>query len=130
HVALLDPRSRVRAPAPARALLALATAGRRLGGPPLAALAVVALLLPALLPGNPLHLLRPRWEVAGDDRLSGRLDIWRVGLAMLADRPLQGTGFAGFRDAFYEYMLQTPLDPHFPLLPSPGNRVAPNVSHT
>jgi O-antigen ligase len=65
--------------------------------------------------------------MAEDDRLSGRLDIWRVGLAMVADRPLQGTGFAGFRDAFYEYMLETPVDPKFALIHSRGNRVAHNI---
>jgi len=126
-LALIGTGSRGGALAFAAGLVTLAIGRPRLGARALAALAVVALLLPALLPDRTLHLLQHRWEMAEDDRLSGRLDIWRVGLAMIADRPLQGTGFAGFRDAFYEYMLQTPVDPKFALLHSRGNRVAHNI---
>ena len=93
----------------------------------LAALALVTLLLPAVLPGGAIDILRARWEASGDDRLSGRLDIWRVGLAMMADRPLHGTGFGGFQDAFYQYMLETPVDPHFALIHSRGNRAPHNI---
>ena len=126
-LALIATGSRGGALAFGAGLLTLAIGRPRLGARALAALAVVVLLLPALLPDSTLHVLRHRWEMAEDDRLSGRLDIWRVGLAMIADRPLQGTGFAGFRDAFYEYMLQTPVDPKFALLHSRGNRVAHNI---
>jgi O-antigen ligase len=126
-LALIGTGSRGGALAFGAGLLTLAIGRPRLGARALAALGVVALLLPAMLPDNTLHVLRHRWEMAEDDRLSGRLDIWRVGLAMIADRPLQGTGFAGFKDAFYEYMLQTPVDPKFALLHSRGNRVAHNI---
>jgi O-antigen ligase len=126
-LALVGTGSRGGALAFAAGLVTLAIGRPRLGARALAALGVVALLLPTMLPGDTLHLLRHRWEEASDDRLSGRLDIWRVGLAMIADRPLHGTGFAGFRDAFYEYMLETPVDPRFALIHSRGNRVAHNI---
>jgi len=108
-------------------LVTLAAVRPRIGARVLAALALVALLLPAVLPGGALDILRARWEGSADDRLSGRLDIWRVGLAMIADRPLQGTGFGGFYDTFYQYMLKTPVDPHFALIHSRGNRAPHNI---
>lgn len=126
-LALVATGSRGGAVAFAAGLATLAIGRPRLGMRGLAALAVVALLLPAVLSDNTLQLLRHRWEKTETDRLSGRLDIWRVGLAMVADRPLQGTGFAGFHDAFYQYMLETPVDPRFALMHSRGNRVAHNI---
>jgi O-antigen ligase len=108
-------------------LVTLAAVRPRIGARVLAALALVALLLPAVLPGGTLDILRARWATTSEDRLSGRLDIWRVGLAMIADRPLHGTGFGGFHDAFYEYMLSTPVDPHFGLIHSRGNRAPHNI---
>lgn len=126
-LALVATGSRGGALAFAAGLVTLAIGRPRLGARALATLGVVALLLPTMLEGDTLHLLRHRWETASDDRLSGRLDIWRVGLAMIADRPLHGTGFAGFHDAFYEYMLETDVDPRFALLHSRGNRVAHNI---
>ena len=108
-------------------LVTLAAVRPRMGVRVLVALALVTLLLPAVLPGGALDILRARWETSGDDRLSGRLDIWRVGLAMIADRPLHGTGFGGFQDTFYQYMLVTPVDPHFALIHSRGNRAPHNI---
>jgi O-antigen ligase len=46
---------------------------------------------------------------------------------MVADRPLHGTGFAGFHDAFYDYMLVTAVDPRFAHVHSRGNRKAHNI---
>jgi O-antigen ligase len=126
-IAVVATGSRGGAVALGAGLVTLAVARPRLGVRVLAAAVLAALLLPALLPGNTLTLLRARWERTSQDRLSGRLDIWRVGLAMIADRPLQGTGFAGFRDAFYEYMLEAPVDPRFALAHSRGHRVAHNI---
>jgi len=126
-LALVATGSRGGAVAFGAGLLTLAIGRPRLGVRGLAALGVVALLLPAVLSDNTLQLLQHRWEKTENDRLAGRLDIWRVGLAMVADRPLQGTGFAGFHDAFYQYMLETPVDPQFALLHSRGNRVAHNI---
>jgi O-antigen ligase len=99
----------------------------RLGLRTAGALAVVLLFAPFVIPADVVTRAEERWAGAAEDRLSGRLDIWRVGIAMVADRPLQGTGFFGFRDAFYEYMLETPVDPHFALVHSRGNRAAHNV---
>ncbi len=126
-LALVATGSRGGAVAFAAGLVTLAIGRPRLGARGLAALAVVGLLLPVVLPDNTLQLLRHRWEKTENDRLAGRFDIWRVGLAMVADKPLQGTGFAGFHDAFYEYMLETPVDPRFALMHSRGNRVAHNI---
>jgi O-antigen ligase len=126
-LALVATGSRGGAVAFAAGLVTLAICRPRLGARGLAALAVVALLLPAVLSDNTVQLLQHRWEKTENDRLAGRLDIWRVGLAMVADRPLRGTGFAGFHDAFYQYMLDTPVDPQFALLHSRGNRVAHNI---
>ena len=46
---------------------------------------------------------------------------------MMADRPLHGTAFGGFQDTFYQYMLETPVDPHFALIHSRGNRAPHNI---
>src|SRR5262249_56733890 len=108
-------------------LITLAVVRPRIGARVLAGLALVTLLLPAVLPGGAIDILRASWESTADDRLSGRLDIWRVGLAMIADRPLHGTGFGGFHDTFYQYMLETPVDPHFGLMHSRGNRAPHNI---
>jgi O-antigen ligase len=126
-LALLATGTRGGAVAFAAGLAVLAVARPRTAARTLGALAVVVLLLPAVLPGDTLARLRERWAGTSEDRLSGRLDIWRVGLAMVADRPLHGTGFAGFRDAFYTYMLEVPVDPQFALQHTYGNRTAHNI---
>jgi O-antigen ligase len=126
-LALFATGSRGGALAAGAGLVTLAVVRPRIGARALAVVGLVAVLLPAALPGRTLDLLRGRWAASSEDRLSGRVDIWRVGLAMVADRPLQGTGFAGFSDAFYEYMLETPVDPQFGLMHSRGNRVAHNI---
>lgn len=97
--------------------------GIRAGG----ALLLLAMALPLLLPTSMLDQLVARFSDAGSDRLSGRLDIWKVALAMIGDRPFQGTGFACFRDAFYRYMATAGVDPHWALQNSWGMRVAHNV---
>jgi len=126
-LAVLATGSRGGALAAGAGLVTLAVVRPRVGVRALAALALVALLLPAVVPGTMLARMRARWEATEEDRLSGRLDIWRVGLAMIEDRPVQGTGFAGFRDAFYEYMIETSVDPRFALIHSRGNRAAHNL---
>jgi len=126
-LAVLATGSRGGALAAGAGLVTLAVVRPRIGVRALAALALVALLLPAVLPGTTLARMHERWEATEEDRLSGRVDIWSVGLAMIADRPLQGTGFAGFREAFYEYMLETQVDPRFGLMHSRGNRAAHNL---
>jgi O-antigen ligase len=126
-LALVSTGTRGGALAAGAGLVTLAAVRPRVGVRVLAALALVTLLLPAVLPGGAIDILRARWEASGDDRLSGRLDIWRVGLAMMADRPLHGTGFGGFQDTFYQYMLETPVDPHFALIHSRGNRAPHNI---
>jgi O-antigen ligase len=126
-LALLATGSRGGATAFVAGLAVLAIGRPRLGVGAVAALTVAALLTPAVLPRDSIERLRTRWMGTTQDRLSGRLDIWRVGFAMIADRPLHGTGFAGFRDAFYGYMLETRVDPHFALAHSRGNRAAHNI---
>ena len=111
-LALIATGSRGGALACAAGLVVVAVVRPRLGGRVLAALALTAVLLPAVLSGDSMVTLRARWVTAAEDRLSGRLDIWRVGLAMVADRPLAQGRVAGFREAFYGYMLETRVDPH------------------
>jgi O-antigen ligase len=87
----------------------------------------VTLLLPAIVPDAVLDKLLTRYSSAEEDRLSGRMDIWRVALVMAEDKPLQGTGYGGFQDAFYRYMLTAPVDPHFARMHSRGNRASHNI---
>jgi len=105
--------------------IALVRPGRGIWGA-VAALAVV-LLLPAVLPQQTVDAMWERYSHAEQDRFSGRFDIWRVGLAMVADRPLEGTGIGGFPVAFYQYMTETPVDFQFARENSRGNRAAHNV---
>src|SRR5262249_45638404 len=66
-------------------------------------------------------------SAAEQDRLSGRMDIWRVAMAMVEDHPIRGTSLGGFPDAFYQYMLTTPVDPYFARAHSRGNRASHNI---
>lgn len=91
------------------------------------ALVLLAMAAPLLMPTTMLDHLMARFFDAGADRLSGRLDIWKVALAMISDRPFQGTGFAGFKDAFYAYMGTAGVDPVWALQNFRGMRVAHNV---
>ena len=85
------------------------------------------LLLPVVLPDNTIQRIDDRWAGSTEDRLSGRLDIWKVGTAMFVDHPLAGVGLGGFRDEFYTYMIATPVDPTFARIHNRGNRVPHNV---
>jgi O-antigen ligase len=68
-----------------------------------------------------------RYSNAEQDRLSGRMDIWRVALAMAGDRPIEGASFGAFSDTFYRYMLTADVDPYFARAHSRGNRAAHNI---
>ena len=92
-----------------------------------AAVIALSILLPVVVPQATADRLWSRYTTAEQDRLSGRIDIWRVGLAMAKDNPVQGTGYGGFSDAFYQYMLVTPIDPYFARAHSRGNRAAHNI---
>jgi len=105
----------------------LALARPRLGLRAAGFLILVGLALPLVLPPTMLDHFVERFTLSGEDRLSGRLDIWKVALMMIGDRPLQGTGFACFRDAFYHYMATAGVDPTWALQNSYGGRVAHNV---
>ena len=105
----------------------LALARPRLGVRAAGVVVLLLLALPLVLPASMLDQLVARFTEAGSDRLSGRLDIWKVAFAMIGDRPFQGTGFACFRDAFYRYMATAGVDPHWALQNSWGGRVAHNV---
>ena len=101
--------------------LLLVAALRRRVGVRLAVGAVgLAVLLPVVVPQATMDRLTSRYSAAEEDRLSGRMDIWRVAVAMAEDRPLQGQAYGGFPDAFYHYMLTADVDPYFdiPAIPS------------
>jgi putative inorganic carbon (HCO3(-)) transporter len=81
--------------------LAVAGRGRRL---PIAALAVVALAgfiayFAMLAPRDEAH------RITGGGT-EGRLDLWTVGLRMVADRPAQGVGVGNFQVASAHYLLR------------------------
>jgi len=90
-------------------------------------LVALGLVAAVVMPGAMFDHVFARFADAGSDRLSGRLDIWKVAFAMISDRPVQGTGLAGFRDAFYSYMGTAGVDPMWALQHYAGGRVAHNV---
>jgi O-antigen ligase len=100
---------------------------RRVGLGVAAGALALAVLLPVLVPQTTVDRLLNRYSAAEQDRLSGRMDIWRVAMAMVEDHPLQGTALGGFPDAFYQYMLTTPVDPYFARAHSRGNRASHNI---
>jgi O-antigen ligase len=111
----------------AAGLLAMAAFRPRLATTLAVGTLVTALAAGAVVPRETLLEFRDRFASADQDRLSGRMDIWRVALAMAEDRPLHGTAYGGFREAFYGYMIDTPVDPYFARLHSRGDRAAHSV---
>ena len=100
---------------------------RRVGLGVVALGVALTVLLPTIVPEAVVTRLLDRYSAAEDDRLSGRMDIWKVALVMAEDKPIQGTGYGGFSDAFYHYMLTAPVDPHFARAHSRGNRASHNI---
>lgn len=90
-----------------------------------AVLAVSVFLM--IVPSSYVDRLTARYANSGEDRMSGRVDIWKVGVAMMHDRPLQGTGFAGFEPAFYRYMAGADVDPRWALENRWGRRASHNI---
>jgi O-antigen ligase len=74
---------------------------------------VVALAAAVLVPADRRAMLGDRYAAIVEDRGSGRLDIWRVGTGMVADRPVIGVGLAGFQPSFYGYMDGADVDPRW-----------------
>lgn len=89
----------------------------------------IALLAAVVVPRERLDALGERYERMAEDRGSGRLDIWKVGMEMIGDHPLLGVGLAGFQSRFYAYMTQPRLDPEWAREARNryGNRAAHNV---
>ena len=105
----------------------LVVARPQLGVRAIGGLLLLATAAPLVMPTTMLDHVMARFSTAGADRMSGRLDIWKVALLMIGDRPLLGTGFAGFEGSFYEYMRTAGIDPMFALHHFRGNRAAHNV---
>jgi O-antigen ligase len=105
----------------------LVVARPQLGVKALGGLLVLATAAPLIMPGVMLDHLIARFSTAGSDRLSGRVDIWKVAWAMISDHPIRGTGFAGFEGSFYQYMNTAGVDPMFGLEHFRGNRASHNV---
>jgi O-antigen ligase len=85
------------------------------------------MLAPLLMPTEMIDNVVGRFSGATTDRLAHRLDIWKVAAAVISDHPLLGTGYAGFKDAFYRYMATAGIDPVWALRNASGGRVAHNV---
>jgi O-antigen ligase len=126
-LALLLTGSRGGGIALAGGLLIMAAPRRGVGVRIAACALVLAVLLPAIVPQATLDRVWGRYATVEQDRLSGRMDIWRVAFAMAEDRPLQGTAYGGFQDAFYRYMILAPVDPYWARAHSRGNRAAHNI---
>jgi O-antigen ligase len=108
-------------------VLLVAALRRRVGVRLAVGAVVLAALLPVVVPQSTVDRLLSRYSTAEQDRLSGRMDIWRVAIAMVEDRPLHGQAYGGFPDAFYHYMLTARIDPHFARMHARGNRAAHNI---
>ncbi len=98
----------------------------RLGLRAVGGLLVLAMAAPLFLPDQMIDNLVERLSGASGDRLANRVDIWKVALAMISDRPLLGTGFGGFKNAFYGYMATAGIDPVWALR-AYGGRTAHSV---
>jgi len=96
-------------------------------------LAIVTLLLlpvlPLVLPSAVLQRQIERFQGLGEDRGSGRLDIWKVGGAMARDNPILGAGFGSFGPSFYRYMYggETVVDPRWARGNVWGGRASHNI---
>jgi len=108
-------------------LLIVAALRRRVGVRLAIGAILLATILPVMVPERTMDRLTSRYSAAEEDRLSGRMDIWRVAMAMVEDKPLQGQAYGGFADAFYQYMLTAKVDPEFGRMHSRGNRAAHNI---
>ena len=126
-IALFLTGSRGGAAALVGGLLIVAAVRRRVGVRLAIGAMLLAVVLPAMVPQATMDKLTSRYSAAEEDRLSGRTDIWRVAMAMVEDKPLQGQAYGGFTDAFYQYMLTAKVDPEFGRLHSRGNRAAHNI---
>jgi O-antigen ligase len=100
---------------------------RRVGVGVLALAVGIAALLPVVVPQATADRMWSRYANVEQDRLSGRMDIWRVAVAMAGDRPIEGASFGAFSDTFYRYMLTADVDPYFARAHSRGNRAAHNI---
>jgi O-antigen ligase len=105
----------------------LVLARPRLGVQAVGGLVLLAMAAPLVMPASMMEHVLARFSEAGADRFSGRIDIWKVAVAMIVDRPFRGTGFAGFRESFYQYMATAGVDPVWAASNFRGLRVAHNV---
>jgi O-antigen ligase len=100
---------------------------RRVGFAAVALAVGLVVLLPFVVPQATADRMWSRYSNAEQDRLSGRMDIWRVAFAMAGDRPIEGASFGAFSEEFYRYMLTADVDPYFARAHSRGNRAAHNI---
>ena len=108
-------------------LLVAAAVRPRLGTRAVGIVLLLAVAAPLVASSPYVERMWQRFGAASEDRLSGRLDIWKVGAAVVADHPLAGTGLAGFPEAFNQYVLHANVDPRWALEHVEGHRVAHNV---
>jgi O-antigen ligase len=94
-------------------VVALATLRPRFGVRAIAAAILIVGMLALIVPQEYADRLSTRFGQASGDRMSGRLDIWAVGMSMIKTRPLLGVGYSGFEPEFYRYMKKTEVDPRW-----------------
>jgi O-antigen ligase len=126
-VAMILTGSRGAVVAFAMGIFALVVLRPRFGLRAIAAAFLIAGTLVLMAPQGYTDRLSTRFGRASEDRMSGRLDIWTVGMSMINDRPLLGIGYGGFQPAFYRYMMETRVDPRWASENVQGGRVAHNI---
>lgn len=102
----------------AMGLVILAINRPRLGVRAIAIATIIIATFLVIAPHNYVERMIDRYADAGEDRLSGRIDIWKVAIAVIADNPVLGTGFGGFQPVFLRYMAGVDVDPRWAASPT------------
>ena len=79
----------------------------------IALIALSLILITVYFPDRVFYLIQRFKSInPNTDSLSIRLFIWNIAIELFKQRPIIGTGFAGFKTAFREYIIIAARDPH------------------